>query len=318
MILSIASIPDDLLNFVYEKTNEKITVCDYNTNKKEALSLIPNAEILITWGTPINNGLFNEIGDFNIKWLFSLSVGVDKFPFDRLISKGTIVSNIRGVLNSNIAEQVIGVMISFSRNLKKSFINQQNKYWQKPLDVNELIGKTFCIIGAGSIGSTIAKRAKAFEMNVIGVDMFPRDLPGFDKIVGMQYLHDVLKTADYCIVMTPLTKETYNLIGEKEFDSMKDSCIFMNFSRGDVVNERALITALKQNKIAGAGLDVFNIEPLPEENPLWEMDNVIITPHCAGDSPLVLERAMSLFADSLILYRKCEKIPNVIDLSRGY
>ena len=115
MILSIASIPDELLKMVYEKTNEKITVCDYNTNKEIALKLIPSAEILITWGAPVNKGLFNEIDDFNMKWLFSLSVGVDKLPFDRLISKGTVVSNIKGVLNSNIAEQVLGVMISFSK-----------------------------------------------------------------------------------------------------------------------------------------------------------------------------------------------------------
>ena len=318
MILSIASIPDELLHMINQKTHEEITVCDYNTNKEEALKLIPEAEILITWGAPVNNGLFNEIDDFNFKWLFSLSVGVDKMPFDRLIAKGTTVSNIKGVLNSNIAEQVLGVMISFSRNLKKSLINQKNKYWQKPLEVNELIGKTLCIIGTGSIGSDIAKRAKAFDMNIVGIDLFPREVPNFDKVYPMDSLHHVLSTADYCITMTPLTKETYHLIGEKEFNAMKDSCIFMNFSRGDVVDEKSLISALKNNKIAGAGLDVFHTEPLNEENPLWDMENVIITPHCAGDSPLVLERAMKLFADSLILYRNGQQIPNIVDLNRGY
>ncbi len=318
MILSIASIPDELLHMINQKTHEEITVCDYNTNKAEALKLIPEAEILITWGAPVNNGLFNEIDDFNFKWLFSLSVGVDKLPFDRLIKKGTTVSNIKGVLNSNIAEQALGVMISFSRNLKKSLINQKNKYWQKPLEVNELIGKTLCIIGTGSIGSDIAKRAKAFDMNIIGVDLFPREVPNFDKVYPMDRLHQVLSTADYCIAMTPLTKETYHMIGEKEFNAMKDTCIFMNFSRGDVVDEQALISALKENKIAGAGLDVFHIEPLNKENPLWDMENVIITPHCAGDSPLVLERAMKLFADSLILYRNGQQIPNIVDLTRGY
>ena len=209
-------------------------------------------------------------------------------------------------------------MISFSRNLKKSLINQKNKYWQKPLEVNELIGKTLCIIGTGSIGSDIAKRAKAFDMNIVGIDLFPREVPNFDKVYPMDSLHQVLGTADYCITMTPLTKETYHLIGEKEFNAMKDSCIFMNFSRGDVVDEKSLISALKNNKIAGAGLDVFHTEPLNEENPLWDMENVIITPHCAGDSPLVLERAMKLFADSLILYRNGQQIPNIVDLNRGY
>lgn len=318
MILSIASIPDELLHMINQKTHEEITVCDYNTNKAEALKLIPEAEILITWGAPVNNGLFNEIDDFNFKWLFSLSVGVDKLPFDRLIKKGTTVSNIKGVLNSNISEQALGVMISFSRNLKKSLINQKNKYWQKPLEVNELTGKTLCIIGTGSIGSDIAKRAKAFDMNIVGVDLFPREVPNFDKVYPMDSLHQVLITADYCIAMTPLTKETYHMIGEKEFNAMKDTCIFMNFSRGDVVDEQALISALKENKISGAGLDVFHIEPLNEENPLWDMENVIITPHCAGDSPLVLERAMKLFADSLILYRNGQQIPNIVDLTRGY
>ena len=318
MILSIAALSDDLLHSVAEKTGEEILVCDYQTQKEKALSLIPKAEILITWGAPVNQGLFQELDDFSFRWLFSLSVGVDRLPFDRLIQKGTMVSNIRGVLNSNIAEQVLGVMIAFSRNLKTSFANQQKKYWQKPLAVQELTGKTFCIIGAGSIGSEIARKAKAFDMHIIGVDLFPKPMPHFDEVSPMKDLAEVLSMADYCIVMTPLTKQTYHLIGQKEFTAMKQSCIFLNYSRGDVVDEAALIEALTNHTIAGAALDVFHQEPLPNDNPLWSMDQVLVTPHCAGDSPLVLSRAMDLFANSLLQYRQGKPVPNLIDLTRGY
>ena len=303
---------------VKNRTGEEITVCEYFNNRKQALKMIPDAEILITWGRPVNQGLFNEIDGFNFKWLFSLSVGVDRLPFKELKENGTIVSNIKGVLNTNIAEQAMGIMILFSRQLKRSILNQQNKCWERNMPVNELTGKTLCIIGAGSIGSEIAKRAKAFEMSVIGISLSARPMPGFDAVVDIGQLHTILPEADYIVLMIPLTDKTYHLFGEMEFSLMKKSGIFINLSRGDVTDEQALVNALKERRIAGAGLDVFHQEPLPEDNPLWEMENVVLTPHCAGDSPMVLERAMNLFADSLVLYRQGKDIPNIVDLNRGY
>ncbi len=318
MILSIADIPNDIIEEVKSKTGENIIVCDYNTKHYEAVKMVSEAEILITWGSPVNKGLFNEIEDFKLKWLFSLSVGVDKLPFERLREHNTIVSNIKDILNPNMAEHTLGVMIAFSRQLKYSFYNQQNKIWNPSPQLSELTKKTLCIVGTGSIGSEISKRAKVFEMNIIGVNQTGKYVQGFDKVFSINNIDMALSQADYIVVIVPLTSKTYHLIGEKEFGLMKNTAVFINISRGDVIDEAALIKALNSNKIAGAGLDVFSEEPLIKDSVLWDMQNVIITPHCAGSSDMVLKRAMTLFAESLILYRKGKSVPNIIDLQRGY
>ncbi len=143
-------------------------------------------------------------------------------------------------------------------------------------------------------------------------------MENFDAVVGHEMLHHALSMSDYNIMITPLTPETYQMIGEKEFCAMKKTSIFINMSRGDTVDEAALINALKTGEIAGAGLDVFHDEPLPATSPLWQMDNVIITPHMAGKSPHYMTRAMEIFCDNLLAYRRGETFPNIIDLKMKY
>lgn len=184
--------------------------------------------------------------------------------------------------------------------------------------MDEISEKTLCIIGTGSIGSEIARKAKAFDMKVIGVDKFPATSKNFDEVWGMDKMAEALGLADYTVLTIPLTEETYHLMGQKEFKSMKQSGILINMSRGDTVDETALIAALQEGRIAGAGLDVFHKEPLPQESPLWDMENVIITPHCAGDSPYLERRALNLFAENLLLYRQGKPMKNIINLERKY
>ncbi len=318
MILSIADIPADLLEMVREKTGEMITVCEYRDNTEKALQLVQEAEILITWAYPVNEGLFHKIDDFKLGWIFSLSVGVDQMPFDRLKKQGTILSTIKGLSRSNVSEHILSMMLAFSRQLHKNFRSQQKRMWDASIPVDELTGKTLCIVGTGSIGVETAKKAKAFGMRVIGVNRHPRETPDFDMVFDVRDRYSAFAIADYIVVVVPLTDETYHMIDEKSFDAMKNTAIFINASRGDVIDEDALIEALVTKKIAGAGLDVFHKEPLENESPLWDMENVILTPHRAGDSPLLIVRAMELFAESLLLYRKGCKVPNQIDLDKGY
>ena len=318
MIVSLASIPTDLIEMVESKTGEKIIVYNLDEDKDGAMRALSEAEIAITWSSPIRNGVFNNCRYFKLKWLFSLTVGVENLPFADFIDKGIIVTNTRGLLGPHVAEQTIGMMIAFSRRLKRCFENQLKRVWEQGLPVDELTGKTLCIVGAGGIGSEIARKTKAFDMKVIGLKRRSEALKYFDEVWGMEELGKALGLADYIVLTVPLTEETYHLIGQQEFKLMKRSSVLINMSRGDTVDEKALIAALYEGRIAGAGLDVFHEEPLPPESPLWGMDNVIITPHNAGNSPYLLGRAMKLFAENLILFRQGSPMKNIVNLESKY
>lgn len=258
----------------------------------------------------------------DVKWVFSISAGVEKLPFADLISRGVTVTNTRGIHGGQIAEHVIGMMLSFSRQLARARDNQSRKRWFQGLPVGELSGKNLLIIGAGSIGSEIARKASVFDMDITGIknNPSPEGLADFNRIHGRgkDILHEDLSMADYIILITPLTDETYHLIGKEEFASMKKSAYFINVSRGDTVDETSLIEALRTGRIAGAGLDVFHSEPLPAGSPLWEMENVLITPHNSGISPYYMDRTADIFGKSLTLFREGKILPNLIDLDRKY
>lgn len=318
MIVSLASLPADLIEMIESKTGEKIFSYCLSEDRDAALKAVSEAEIVITWSSPVNNGVFNNCKDFNLKWLFSISTGIEKLPFAEFIKKGIVVTNTRGLLGSHMAEQTIGMMIAFSRLFKRCIKNQLQRVWELNMPVDELTGKTLCIIGAGSIGSEIARKAKAFDMRVIGLKKHAEALKNFDEVWDMEMLEKALALADYTVLTVPMTDETYHLIGQREFKLMKQNNILINMSRGDIVDEAALIDALNEGRIAGAGLDVFHNEPLPQESPLWDMENVIITPHNAGDSPYLVNRAMALFAENLILFRQGKPMKNIVNLERKY
>jgi phosphoglycerate dehydrogenase-like enzyme len=281
---------------------------------QEAMEVLPDAEIIITFGR-LDRDILTTCR--SLKWVFSMSAGVEKLPLAELREMGVTVTNARGIHGPQIAEQTMGMIIAFSRGLNRCIRNQLQKKWEI-LHVGELTGETLCIIGAGSIGKEIARKAKAFDMKVIGLKRHPETLEYFDLVWSIDNLHEALQQADYSVLITPLTDETYHLIGPAEFQAMKRSGIFINVSRGDTVDETALIEALQNGSIAGAGLDVFHEEPLPPDSPLWEMENVMITPHNAGLSPHYSDRIIDLFLASLSCYRQGKPMPNQIDLARKY
>ncbi len=275
---------------------------------------IENVDILIIFGW---RGI--NLADYPaLKWVFSLSAGVENTPFEELKRREIILTNTRGIHGPQISEQVIGMMISFSRRLALARDYQFRKRWSQALPVDELTGKKLLIIGAGSIGTEIARKAAAFDMHITGIKKNPSNLDNFESVEGIENLHKNLKEADYVVLITPLTDETFHLMGKKEFSSMKKEAYFINISRGDTVDETALIEALRTKAIAGAGLDVFHTEPLPADSPLWEMENVIITPHNSGITPYYMDRAAEIFLKGLALFRDGKTPPNLIDLSRKY
>ena len=277
------------------------------------------ADILVGFG-PTLDALTEEVLEKfdQLKWIHTLTAGVETLPFEILKKRNIIVTNSSGVHGKPISEQVFGMMLSFSRGLHVNFKNQMNAKWDRKYKMSEIHGKTLCIIGAGSIGREVARKAKAFDMKVIGVKRNITKVDHFDEIIDQKGLDEALKVSDYILVLTPLTPETYHLIGTREFQLMKESAIFLNFARGDVVDEEALICALHERMIGGAGLDVFHEEPLPPDSPLWSMENVLISPHTSGISEQPLSRELELFKQLYFSYQKGDSLANRVDLSRQY
>lgn len=312
MIVSLAQLENEFCDKIERVTGEK--VLKYK-NACEAMQALPEAEVVIAWGNFSSESL--QVCK-KLKWLFILSAGVEKLPFTELKGKGVLVANASGIHGTQMAEQTLGMMISFSRGLHRSIRNQLQRKWEQITPMSELAGKCLCIIGAGSIGREVARKAKAFDMKVIGLKKHVEALQYFDCVWDMEKLTDALSEADYTVLLTPLTTETFHLIGAEAFRSMKPGSIFINMSRGDTVDEVALIEALQKGYIAGAGLDVFHEEPLPSTSPLWGLENVIITPHNAGQSVHYMSKATDVFLENWEFYKQGRELPNQVDPDKMY
>lgn len=230
----------------------------------------------------ICNGLFvyNDIKRFtSLKYIQLTSAGLDRVPLDYIKEHNIMIFNARGVYGAPMAEFAMAGILQLIKQSRFFYENQKSRVWEKSRTLGELSGKTALIIGAGNIGSEVAKRLKAFDMNVVGVDIISDNRPYFDKVEPIDKLDEQLKTADVVVLTLPLTDKTKGMFDRPRFDLMKTGSIFVNIARGALAVENDLIAALELNKIAGAVLDVFNEEPLDINSPLWDMDNVILTPH---------------------------------------
>jgi len=253
----------------------------------------------------------------NLKWIHTSFTGVNNILTNEVKTSKVIVTNSKGNYGTQVPEHAIAMILAFNRRLKEAFIAQQNKVW-KEFDATELYGKTVGIIGLGVIGTGVAKIFKTFGCRVIGTSRNIKKNRYVDKIVPIRSLEILLSESDYVVLCVPLTRETRHLIGKKELEYMKKSSILINISRGEVVDEKALIDALKKGKIKGSGLDVFETEPLHKKSPLWLMKNVIITAHYAGVTQHQESRAVDLFCKNLKLFLKGKKLINVVDKEKGY
>lgn len=275
-----------------------------------------DAEIIISFDFEFREEAVDKAP--NLKWIHLLSAGADTLPFEKLREKGVVVTNSRDVHKYQISQQVLGYMLMFERSLHVFLRNQLKKVWDRSVRVSELTGKIALIIGVGSIGEEIARLLKEFGMKIYGIRSSGRPSPYVEKMYTSIGECDILSEADYVISMLPLTKETYHLIGKNVFERMKKEAIFINVGRGKVVKEEELIEALQKGTIGGAALDVFEEEPLSEKSPLWEMENVIITPHTAGVTPHYMKRAMEILRYNLKAYKEGKPLKNIVDLHKGY
>ncbi|MFT4880687.1 MAG: phosphoglycerate dehydrogenase-like enzyme [Natronomonas sp.] len=234
----------------------------------------------------------------NLRWVQALSSGVDFLDTEAIADHGVALTNAAGVHAEPIAEQVIGYLLTFERGIHTGIQQQQAGLWQR-YSGGEVRGKTLGIVGIGAIGGRTAEYAQAFGMTVVGTKRDPDTAPKpVDEVYAPGGLFEVLRRSEYVLLSCPLTPETRGLVGREKLGAMRGDAVLVNVARGAVVDEDALVYALQQGGIRGAALDVFEAEPLPPESVLWDLPNVVVTPHMAGSTPEKFERVAGVFAEN--------------------
>lgn len=261
------------------------------------------------------------IGQFNpremklasgLRWLQASTVGVDRYE-GLVDADKVLVTNSKDLFNKCMGEHAFGMMIAWSRALLAQRDSQLKHEWVLHEVPNDLFGNTIAVIGLGGIGSDLAKKAKAFDMHVVGIRRNVKDKPDYiDEIYTMEQLDYVLGIADYVALAVPLTDATYHMMNRETFRKMKRTAYLLNVARGECVDTQALIEALQNKTIAAAGLDVVEPEPLPADSPLWDLPNVFITPHRANASPTTNRFRFQFYYENMQRYLRGDKMLNVV------
>lgn len=268
--------------------------------------------------------LFGHLGeaDFGraraLKWVQQPHAGVEGFMYPAFKASGVMLTNCRRLYGRQISEHAFAMLLALTRRLPEHVEARRRRHWEI-LPCLELAGMTMGILGLGGIGRAIADRARAFELRVIAVDPEPVERP--DAVAwlgGMDRLAELLAESHALMVCCPSTPETHRLLSFDQFNRMPEGSYLINVSRGKVIDEEALVAALRSGRLAGAGLDVTYTEPCPQDSPLWTEPNVILTSHSAGQSQHVRRRAMELFVNNLHRYVKGEPLENLVDKGKGY
>lgn len=285
----------------------------------EVLAALPGRDVLMaTTVTP--EMLRAEPG---LKWVQLISAGVEHVMVPEVLAHPVVITNARGMHVTHMAEHVLALALAFGRDLKGCFEAQAARVWAQEAVTDRvwtLSGRTAGILGLGAVGSGCAARLAALGMRVIGMRR-RNDVPvppGVERAYGSEGLPAVLAEADVLVVTLPLTPGTRGLIGARELAAMKRGAVLINVARGAIVDEAALVAALREGRLAGAGLDVFETEPLPKESPLWHTPGVIVTPHSSGNYPGYVQQATEIFARNLRRYLREEPLENVVDKRAGY
>ncbi|KAB7623725.1 D-2-hydroxyacid dehydrogenase [Alkalilimnicola sp. S0819] len=292
-----------------------ITLAD---NEEALAAAVPETEILLVtdFRTPLLRKAWSEAR--RLRWMHATSAGVDALLFPENRDSDIPITNARGVFDHAIAETVLGMMLMFAKDFLGSLALKREARWQHR-DTERLSGKRLLVVGAGSIGREIARLAGLMDMRVEGIARRARPADAdFAAIHPQGELHEHLAHADYVVVAAPLTPETEGLFDERAFAAMRPHARFINIGRGAIVRTEALVAALREERLAGAGLDVFEQEPLPPEHPLWAMPQVFMSAHMAGDFLGWREALIEQFVENFRRWQAGEPLRNVVDKTRGY
>ena len=286
-----------------------------SSNKNEIEKKLIDAEIIA--GAP---GSIPSIKKAKkLKWIQSFSAGVEKVLTQEVKESDVIVTNVSGIHAIPIAEHVLGFMLIFTRRFYETFKQQEKKIWKKDKKITELREKTVLVVGLGHIGTEVARLSNYLGAYVIAIKQNVKNKPDFiSKVYSADQMDKILPKADFVILCLPHTEKTHHIFDKKKFKLMKKSAVIINIGRGGLINEMDLLEALDKKIIGGAGLDVTEEEPLPKNSKLWEMENVVITPHHSGWSEKYMDRAIDIFCLNLKAYLKGKPLPNLVDKKRGY
>ena len=309
-------IPDEHLEALRTKYSE---ITFIRAPREELDPYLPDADAVIAWHlTPEQLAIAPRL-----KWLQSFAAGVDRMPFPELAARNIVVTNSSGVHASNIAEHILAMMLAFARQLPWLLRHPPAGDWfEMPVRnrVFELGQQELLVVGTGDIGLGLAERARGLGMNVNGVRRrVDQPVPAaISKIYQVSDLASALPTADHVAICLPLTPGTRGLFDAAMLARMKPSAYLYNVGRGQIIDQDALIKALDEGTVAGAGLDVTVPEPLPAESPLWAMENVMVTAHTSGSTPRYWERILAILETNITRFQAGEPLHNVVDGVAGY
>ncbi|RBP63960.1 phosphoglycerate dehydrogenase-like enzyme [Brevibacterium sanguinis] len=285
---------------------------------EELGSALPGTEVLLLWDF-FSTALESEFARADsLRWIHAASAGVDSLLFADLVDSDVVVTNARGIFDRPIAEFVLGFMLVHAKSLLGTLTDQRQSKWNRRSS-RDLAGSRALIVGTGSIGREIARVLAALDVEIVGAGSRAREGdPDFGRVIDSADLASHLSGVDWLIDIAPLTARTANLIDAEVLAAMEPHAHLINVGRGATVDTAALVAALAEGRIAGAGLDVFAEEPLPPDHPLWAMDNVIITPHMSGDTEGWRGRLADQFVDLFARHRAGLPFAHTVDKSAGY
>jgi phosphoglycerate dehydrogenase-like enzyme len=298
-------------------SNVRILIAE---SSEEVAAQAPQADVIFAWA-PKKETLQAVLPKATrAKWIHGRFAGLDHVIFPELVASTIPFTNGRGVFSQSLGEFVLAAMLYFAKDFPRMRRSQQACKWD-PFDVLEISKQTMGVIGYGDIGRACAWRAKAMGMRVLALRRRPElssSDPHVDRVFGWDSRLEMIGECDYVVAASPLTAETRGMVSDNEFKAMKATAVIINVGRGPVIDEPAMIRALEAGRIKGAGLDVTTVEPLPADSPLYRLDNVLLSPHCADHTASWLDDSMLFFLDQLERFRSGKPLENVVDMARGY
>lgn len=254
----------------------------------------------------------------NLKWISLSSIGIDHGPLEYIIKNKINLTNNKGGYSIPIGEWIVLKVLELLKRSKKFYSNQFNSIWKLDSSILELYGKTIGFIGTGSIAIEACKRLQGFGVNILGVNTSGKSVDYFNKCYSIDKLHSMLSLCDIVVISLPSTEKTHHLINENSLSKFKDNSYLINISRGNIIDENALANYLKNGKLSGAHLDVFEKEPLEKDNPLWSLDNVSITPHNSWVSEMRNTRRFETILENMKRFKNGDKLINIVNIEKGY
>jgi D-2-hydroxyacid dehydrogenase (NADP+) len=315
-LLILLTLPPDVTEQYRARLSQKFPEIgiDVVSTADKAVAALPQADMLLTFGQQVKNLKLDLANAAKLQWVQALGTGLDGITDQPALKPSVTVTSLHGVHGAPVSEAALASMLALSRNLPGAIRAQDEHQWRR-WPAKLLHDKTVGILGIGVIAEALAPKCKAMGMTVVGITSSPRQVAGFDRVHPMGELLTVLPELDHLVLLTPYSPATHHMIDAKVFAAMKPTSYFINVARGGVVDEDALLAALRGKKIAGAALDVFNQEPLPPDHPFWDFENVIITTHQGGFCDTYVDLAMPILEHNMRCFLKGD-LKGMINVAR--